>query len=391
MAKIGSLSQEQIRERNRVQVIRMMKQHKETTKHQLSHELKLSIPTITSNVNLLMAEGIVEEAGVAESTGGRKPVILRFNPNARYSFGVNISPERVSVMLMNLNCDCIIKKDIPYDEQIGFQGNLDVVHDLIITMILDEEVTDEQILGIGIALPGLVDEDRMILNHAPNLGVKDYDFGIFANRFTYPVFIENEANVAAFAETIEGRHENMNHVVYISITEGVGTGIIIDNQIYKSTHKKAGEFGHMRISDSGKQCNCGRTGCWELYASKRALLELASQILGETVVRLDDIFNGSLLSREQVQSLLSQYFKQLFIGVENIILGLNPEYVIIGGELGRYKDQLIQFLRTELLHSQYIEYEGTRIIFSDLKDQGSIIGAALLPQQDIFHYRKNVI
>ena len=140
------------------------------------------------------------------------------------------------------------------------------------------------------------------------------------------VFIENEANVAAYAETIEGKHTNMSNVVYVSITEGVGTGIIIDNQIYKSKHKKAGEFGHMRVSDENIKCNCGRTGCWELFASKRALFKYYKESTGVRVSSLDNVFKRSNLSDPKVKVAINKYLDHLFIGIENIVLGLNPEY-----------------------------------------------------------------
>jgi len=392
MSRIGTLSQEQIKEINRVNVINIIKKNKEITKHEIARLLKLSIPTVTSNINTLLEEGYVIEAGVAESTGGRKPVILRFNANARYSFGINISPDRISIILINLSAEPIHTVNFMYRREYSFYDVLEMIEEEVLRMLEEFRISKSDVLGLGLSLPGLVEEDKLILENAPNIGVRDFDFSEFQERLGIKVFIENEANVAAFAETIEGKNKNMSNVVYVSVTEGVGTGIIIDNQIYKSKHKKAGEFGHMRISDENMKCNCGRTGCWELFASKRALFKYYKEATGVRVSSLDNVFIRSKLKEPKVKIAINKYLDYLFIGIENIVLGLNPEYVIIGGELGKYKDEMLDFVNAKnKFKSAYIEYEGTRIIFSDLGDKGSLIGAALLPLQEVFHYKKSVL
>jgi len=392
MSRMGTLSQDQIKEINRVNVINIIKKSKEITKHEIAHLLKLSIPTVTTNINSLIEEGYVEEAGVAESTGGRKPMILKFNANARYSFGVNITPDRVSIVLINLNTELLHNVSFMYRREYSFFDVLEMIEDEVIRMLEEFHIAKTSILGIGLSLPGLVDEDKLILQNAPNIGVKDFDFTLFQQRLGMKVYVENEANAAAYAETLEGKHKNMNNVVYISITEGVGAGIIIDNHIYKSTNKKAGEFGHMRISEENIKCNCGRTGCWELFASKRALFKYYKEATGIRVSSLDNIFIRGNLDEPKVKIAISKYLDHLFIGIENIVLGLNPEYVIIGGELGKYKDEMLDFVNEKnKLKSAYMEYEGTRIIFSDLDDRGSLIGAGLLPLQEVFNFKKSVI
>jgi DNA-binding transcriptional ArsR family regulator len=239
MSRIGTLSQEQIKEINRVNVINIIKKNKEITKHEIARLLKLSIPTVTSNINTLLEEGYVIEAGVAESTGGRKPVILRFNANARYSFGINISPDRISIILINLSAEPIHTVNFMYRREYSFYDVLEMIEEEVLRMLEEFRISKSDVLGLGLSLPGLVEEDKLILENAPNIGVRDFDFSEFQERLGIKVFIENEANVAAFAETIEGKNKNMSNVVYVSVTEGVGTGIIIDNQIYKSKHKKS--------------------------------------------------------------------------------------------------------------------------------------------------------
>ncbi len=319
-------------------------------------------------------------------------MILKFVENARYSVGVNISPDRVDLLLINLSGDRIAESSFPSGRDERFSDVLDRVEKEIDEMLASVHVARNKVSGVGISLPGLVDEDRLILEYAPNIGVKDYDFNSFQERLQLKLYIENEANIAAYAEIEMGKTSEMRNVVCVSITDGVGTGIIIDQHIYKSSKKKAGEFGHMRVSSDGVLCNCGRTGCWELIASKKALFKYCHEFTGRKVSSLDEVFSESFFETPEVQNAVEKYIDGLFIGIENIILGLNPEYVIIGGELGKYSEKMMALMnRSNHMKSNFVEYEGTKVVFSDLKDQGSLIGAALLPFEELFNGERNII
>ena len=392
MIKLETLNQDQIKEMNRSNIINIIKQKGEITKQDIAVALKLSIPTVTTNINQLIEEGLVEAAGVGDSTGGRKPIILKFVENARYSIGVDVSPDRVRILLINLNNTIIDEASFIYEKTFPFSEVLERLKVEIESLLTRKHISKKKVSGVGISLPGLVDEDRLILENAPNIGVRDYDFQELQACLQLKVFIENEANIAAYAEKELGKAVNMRNVVYVSITEGVGTGIIIDQHIYKSSNKKAGEFGHMRISDESNRCNCGRTGCWELFASKKALFRYYQEYTGTKVSSLDQIFSEENFNMPYVQAAIEKYIDYLFIGIENIILALNPEFVIIGGELGKYEKEMLTLInRRNNMKSSFVEYEGTKVVFSALKDKGSLIGAALLPFENLFNYAKNII
>ena len=387
MIKMTTLTQEQIKEINRVKIIKLIKSSETTTKQEIAKELSLSIPTVTSNIQTLISEGLVEEAGVAESTGGRKPVILKFVKNARYAFGVSITSDSLEIILVNLNVEEIARVRLKDQDFKDFNSILEEVKDQIHTILKTYKIPREKVLGIGIALPGLVDDDQLILEYAPNNNVKNYDFKPFEREVGFKVNIENEANIAAFAELSMSERKEKDNLVYVSITEGIGTGIIIRNHIFKSNQKKAGEFGHIKIADQNRLCNCGRKDCWELYASKRALIRIYEKYTGVHPKDLDQIFKGD--RTKEVEKALREYANYLLKGIENIILALNPDYVIIGGDLVDYEKEIIGLLADSNEHT--IELESTKIIFSELKTSGALIGAALLPLEELFNYRKNVL
>lgn len=393
MLHTGQLTQEQIKEMNRTNIIRYMKQVKTTTKQEIAKELNLSIPTVTTNMNQLIIEGLVKEAGVANSTGGRKPIIMEFLPNAKVAFGVDISKEYVKIMLVNLDAQCLYKEQIKTHES-SFEKILDIILNRIEKIQKEQAIAKECILGVGLSLPGLIDDDKKILTNAPNLGVSSYCFATFEQRLHLPVYIENEANIAAFAEQILGNAKDKGNLVYVSITDGIGTGIIIEKHIYKGNGKKAGEFGHIPISDKPLKCKCGRSGCWEIFASKKALInyyQKENRQKNQKEKSLAEIFDEYKQKDPIAQQAVKTYTNYLYKGLENILLSLNPDYLVIGGDIGPYAKEIVQLAQQLKLTDHFYGYEATQILPTSLSDEGALLGAALLPLEEIFNFRKNVI
>lgn len=389
MLSTKSFTQEQIKDINRVNIINLIKASRTTTKQEIAKNLDLSIPTVTTNINALLQEGLIEEMGVAKSTGGRKPMILGFKKDARYAFGVSVAPHGVMLRMINLDNEIIEETDFNYQ---GLDPTLEKVRQLIDQYLERHQIQKKQVLGVGISLPGVVDDEALILEKAPNIRVKDYHFKGFEEKLGLSVWIENEANVAAFAEQKVGNAIGIDNLVYISITEGIGTGIIIKSHIYKSNQKKAGEFGHMRITTEDLLCNCGRNGCWELYASKDALIRYYKDISNNEIDDVDVVFKAYDQGDEQATKALNTYVKYLFYGIENIVLGLNPDYVVIGGDFGKYAKSLKRVIdNIEKSDQGRVVYEGTEIIFTALEDKGSLVGSALLPLEELFNYNQSVI
>ncbi|QZY54456.1 ROK family transcriptional regulator [Crassaminicella profunda] len=387
------INQQAIKLSNRTRILNFIAEKGEMTKQEIAKQLNLSIPTVISNISKLLEEGLVKEAGVAESTGGRKPVIIRFNPNARYSFGVDISPRKMKIVLINLESEILVEEEIALKEKINsFEAIIKESKKIIETIIEKEKIKKENILGVGFSLPGIINEEALILENAPNLKVKNFDFKPYKEIFGMPIYIENEANAAAIGERTLGHGKGKNNLVYISITEGVGTGIIIQNYLYKSISKKAGEFGHMRVTDEKIKCNCGRTGCWELYASERALIERFNTFSKQRIESVTQFFEYFQEGNEVAIKVLDRYLDYLCIGIENIILALSPEYIIIGGEIskyeGVYKEKLIEKLGKE---STFYGMQGIRIGFSQLKEKASLLGAGILAIQDLFNMNNKAI
>ncbi|MDK2800357.1 MAG: hypothetical protein PWP27_2728 [Clostridiales bacterium] len=392
MIKLNTVDHETIRKSNRRKILSLLYQKRELTKQEISKETGISIPTVTNNINELIAEGIIEEAGVADSTGGRKPVIVRFIPDSRYSFGINIDLDHVRIILTNL--DSQIKYDTCFSIT-GFDNIEEIfqrIYKIVNQVIEENNIPKKNISGIGFSLPGTVNEEKMLLELAPNLGVRNIDFKIFTKLFSLPIYIENEANAAAFAELTLGIGQKLNNLIYISVTQGIGTGIVIKDYLYKGKNKRAGEFGHTTIVAGGQKCSCGKNGCWELYASDRALLKNYNKETQSNITSLKEFFTLLRDKNYTAQKVWESYLDYLAIGIQNIILSLDPHYIIIGGEISQLEDLLLEPLKERVFIENSFYKEGdTKILTSRLKENSSILGASLLPFQELFFVNEKII
>lgn len=369
------MDQSTIKRINRARILKVFRDHEIIQKKDLAEGLGLSITTVTTNTRQLIEEGLIEETGIAESTGGRKPVVFKFNKNARVSFGVEVTPRMVTLIMTNLVSEIMemVKFSI---EGMTLPQALKVIETQIDRLLENHEIEKQDCLGIGLALPGSVDDGQKLLLNSPNLHVSNFSFEGFEADCGIEVFTGNEANLAAFAEVILGTVKPIKNAVYVSITDGVGCGIISNGEVTKGFTNSAGEFGHMRVSDGPKVCSCGRTGCWELFSSERALIQGYNENAAHAISTLTEFFDAYAQKDHIAIELLNRYIAHLAIGIENILLGLDPEVIIIGGEMA-------VFLKSILSSEESKEH---RLIFSEIAPLSAVLGSSLLPFKAMFGF-----
>ncbi len=380
------INHEAIKNYNRRKILSLLSVKRELTRHAISLSTGISIPTITINIQELIEEGLVEEAGKAASTGGRKARIVRYLPDALVSFGVEIKPEKVRILLSNLDLEVRFETELKMEPFGRIDDVLKQTSAEIERILLSQQIPAEKVLGVGFSLPGTVNQEKMTLELAPNLGMKDILFKPFENVFRYPIFIENEANAGALAEMKLGKSIKSDELVYVSVARGIGTGIIIHGNLYKGKNQRAGEFGHMMIIPGGKLCNCGRKGCWELYASEKALMDrfIASWgVQNSTAYSISDLVKSLKSGEKATLSLWNEYLDYFAFGIQNIMLGLDPQAILIGGEIGSFGDMLIEPLKERVFTPRGFEGAGDVLItLSKLGSRAPALGAALLPIQE---------
>jgi len=395
MKNLPNVTQSDIRKVNRAKILSVLREQGMVSKQDLAQTLHFSHTTINTHIQALMEEGLVELAGEGASIGGRKPLMLQIARHAKYAFGVNIAPERVTVLLSNMAGEIEERQTLDYPPSAALEQILAQVADRIDGMIAEHNLPRGKITGVGLSIPGAVDIKKNIIVLASNIGVRDFSLAAFSTRLGLPVFAENEAITASYAEQLVGKGRDKKNFVYISIAKGIGSSIVLGGRVYRSTNMNAGEFGHIKIMDAGLSCLCGRRDCWELFASKTALLRYYSESGG-----LDDGQTGDPLERLKnayrqgepiaIQT-VEKYTHFLFWGIETILLTLSPDEVIIGGELGRFMEDIIRCGRDKLkINQRFYGYENTPITASAFEENGAVLGAPFLPLNQIYDFTREI-
>ena len=256
--------------------------HEATSKVELSKDLNLSMPTVLSNVNELLANGIAVETGEYESTGGRKAKRISINPAYRYAVGIRITAKHAGFVLVNLSYE------IEKYERIRLEFSTEAAYYLQLSEALERFLSDvenrERILGIGISIPGIVNSKERMLIKSHALQLENYSLSFLEQIFSLPVYFENDANAAMMAEDI---HQYKN-AIYLSLNNTLGGAFCIDGKLFSGQNQKAGEFGHMILVPGGRKSYCGKKGCADAYCAASTLtdgkyesLELFMEALSE--------------------------------------------------------------------------------------------------------------
>jgi glucokinase-like ROK family protein len=369
-------------------VLEHIRNHSPISRARIAEVTGLTKATVSSLVNELIESHLTYEIGAGASSGGRKPMMLLFNSTAGYAVGVDLGVNYIYAALSDLNGTLIEEYRIKHDNTSQDQ----VISDLkacIRELIARAPKNAYGIIGIGIGIPGISDEQGNVL-FAPNLRWENVPLQqIIEAEFNIPVVIDNEANAGAVGEKQFGAGKSASNLVYISIGSGIGTGIIIKNELYRGSSGFAGEIGHMSIEHDGLGCVCGNKGCWELYASERALLDKAHHVFGDFKLTLEKLLNMADEGNQKAIELFAQLGKYLSVGVVNIINSLNPEMIVIGGRLAEAEKWLSKPL-LECMHERSLPYprDQLHVQFSELGIQSTVLGACSFAIQAFFASNK---
>lgn len=363
------------------QILSYIYLEKRITKVQLSKFLDVTIPTVTLYLNELIKIGLIKESGVINSEAGRKPVIFEINSSNTYTIGIEIRQEMLTLIILDLELNLIYESKEKYDI-----NNLEEeIKTLIYKSIVHSNITKEQLLGIGIAFPGIVNDRKLKFEESPIVNIKEYSLEGLKEIFKLPIYIGNEADYAAYAENLIGSSKKYKNSIYLSIHEGIGGGIILENALYSGSLHHAGEIGHMVVDYKGRICECGRSGCWEKYVSSKIISEIMEKNNIENVDKLLDIYINK--SNKPVYEQMEEYFDYLTVGIINLFLIFDLDCIIIGGILAPFQELLQEILINKVKKENCkLEKNAEKIVFPKLLTQASAIGAGIIPLSNIYDF-----
>jgi len=269
-----------VRELNTSTVMDAIRLYAPISRAEIAARTGLNRSTVSLIVNTLIGQGYVLETMRQDPTIGRPGMLLNFNPAGGFAIGVEIGVDFISVLLTNFIADNLWQRWEAIPPGADRFSIMEQAENLIGQAVDYGRAAGLRSLGIGVGLPGLVDERKGKLVFAPNL--KWWDIPVrmlWMSRFSIPVYVDNEANIAAMGEYFYGVAHDVQNFIYLKTGDGLGAGIMIGGSLFKGAHGFAGEIGHTTLYGDGAFCGCGRRGCWETYVSTAAVLERARQHL----------------------------------------------------------------------------------------------------------------
>ncbi len=324
---------------NRNLVLNLIKNQGPISRTELIRQSNLSAGTISNITSSLIADEIVQETGEGESSGGRRPVLLRLNHRAGFVVGLKVMEKEITVAVTDLDAKVIfhhvlsIEVDIPSpnSEQV-----LSAIIDAIENSLAASAVERTRVVGIGIGMAGVIDGARGVCHYSPYFAWRDVDIaGPIATHFDLPVYVENDVNTLTIVEKWFGYGRDISHFIVVTVGRGVGTGMVINGQFYRGAVGGAGEFGHITMLDGNPPITL------EQLASDDAILHYAQQIIAQgnhtALTTIEDLTLKAVVQAADegdlvAQNLLADAGRWLGIGISILINVLNPQLVIVGGE-----------------------------------------------------------
>ncbi|MCG2761562.1 MAG: ROK family transcriptional regulator, partial [Candidatus Atribacteria bacterium] len=278
MQKTGNLKL--IQELNRSIILKTIRYYGPISRSEIAKRNKVSPTTVTAAVRRLLQQGLVCEDSVGTSSGGRKPILVRFSPESQFIVVVAITNSSIKIAETNLEAKVRRQKIFPIH---NLTGKLVIDYFLESISYFLEEYSDlTKCIGISIISPGIVDVDRGVICENTKLKLKNIPLKeIVEKRFKLKAWLENDANAIALAEKQFGAYKKYKNLVYVTIGDGVGAGIIVNGSIFRGGNGGTGELGHTSIDRNGIYCDCGNRGCLENYVSWPAIYSKVSSSIAQ--------------------------------------------------------------------------------------------------------------
>ena len=369
-----------IRDINRQIVLNYIRERSPISRAEISSETALQRSTISLIVDELKSQGLIDEIE-GESTGGRPPILLRLRTAGPIAVGVDLGTDRTIVATSDLAGRILAREEFPTDPSARKTTRK------LIECLQRIIHTQKGIEGIGISLPGLIDPETGNALFIPHFKWRDWPVADQVKAATgLPVKVDNDANAAALAELWLGRPEirEVRDFIMVLVEQGLGTGIVFDGQVYHGVAGAAGEFGHMTIGKGAPvACAAGSHECWEAFASERAALaryaKRSNGFDGASAISFGQLVDRGLDGEKDAQAALMETARYLGLGISNLLKGLSPEAVIVGGRIARAWPVISEEIKRSVAKNSICRgLPSAYIIASTLGENPTLMGALSL-------------
>jgi len=345
---------------------------KQCSRVEISRKTGLTKAAVSFIVEDLINEGMICESESDYVGVGRKPITLKVLGDKFYSCGINITRKICEVGFIDLFgnklCGDVFSCEGREPNEVVQQ-----IIDIINRQIEDNQIKMENIIGIGIAVPGPVDYINKKILNPPNFKKwHNFEFNIFEKQFNKPVFVENIANAYAIYEKCLGDCKGVDNFITILVNEGIGSGILLNGKIHRGCHGLGNEIGHITIDFNGKKCSCGNVGCLEKYASIPEILSNTKYSSWKEVVDVDD---------EEILEKEAKYLSSAIVSVINLF---DLSVLVFGGDITYCADKvlskILKHLENKVVTNSKIEIKASKI------NNGIILAGAMVVYNFFYNY-----
>jgi N-acetylglucosamine repressor len=385
---------------NKSTILNVIRLHGPISRAEIAKLTKLTPPTVTNIVGELLESKLVVESELGESSGGRKPILLRIDSSNFTVIGISVGTKRVKAITATLDGQVLLQAEESIPSEPSPEEFLDRLIRVVRRLINQTDKSASSILGIGVGLHGLVDPNRGVSIYAPHLNLRNVAVKeVLEQTFSLPVEVENDVRALALGESWFGQGKGLSNFICFYVGSGVGSSIFLDHRLYQGTSFTAGEMGHTTIDIDGPKCHCGNRGCLEVFISGPAIANRARQsirsgaksLLGEWVGDDLEQITGEMVHRAAEQGdelaiqVLADTGRYMGIGLANLINTLNPSRIILSGGVARAGRFVLDTLQ-ETVQERALQTsaQAVSIVVSELGPHAMEIGAVTLFLQKMF-------
>ena len=377
----GSL--ESLRRLNRLRVIHALRDQGSISRAEIARRTGLSRSTVSSLVADLQADGLVierAELGAAHGTqGGRPPILLSFDSSAGAAVGIDFGHSHLRVAVSDLSSRILAERAVPLDTDDAAEEGLDAAADLVVELLADAGIDPGQVIGAGMGLPGPIRQEDGVVGSGAILpgwvGVPAV--AAMRSRLELPILVDNDANLGALAEAAFGAARDASDMIYLKVASGIGAGLILNGRLYRGATGLAGELGHLLVDPEGHVCRCGNRGCLETLAATGALVDLLRRSHGDvTVARMLELAHGGDLGCRRV---IADAGRAIGQAVSMLLNVLNPELLVVGGDLADAGDLLLDGVRESIGRAALPSAaDAAGVVAGVLGERAQVLGAIAL-------------
>lgn len=380
------------REINRQIALNLIRERQPISRAELARRMEVGRGMVTALVDELLEEGAIYEGATANAPRGRKPKMLHVRTQDRLVVGVDVRFGRTYVMLGDFAGNEIAMETF---ETVYAPEALVAELAERIRRLCRTHATSADCQGIGLVVPGMVDQKSGRVLNAPQLGWRDVEIRSLLSEATgLPVHVENAPIACAVAQMWFGQSGNrVGDFVYVTVSEGVGAGIVVNGEIVRGHNFTAGEFGHIPLDPDGPRCLCGARGCWEAYTSNLATLSRfldrevspeARAELHQGELTINDLITRARTGDERAIAAINETGRRLGHGLAMIVNSLNPSRIFVGGEITAAWDLIEPHIRAAIVERSLTEAAARTPIIPEQVGHPRLRGALALVSARVY-------